>query len=224
MVHITSLTQATTFGAIGVLACSCHLWNLVDPPDGSRPCIPYPLLMQIAIYGSEAKTLTLQGIYRAIAERFTFFKEQDRMGIAAWRNSVRHALSLYSVFVKVPHLTPTVARDAIGFSTSMHAKILHMGGLGNARLSKKTAMTTLGRSPRAKKPGRASKPKPTKRRGRRNFEDTSDVTSVLTSMRVISPLRFAMDPIVRLRRPFSVPATLPLESLADVNLVPASLT
>jgi hypothetical protein len=41
--------------------------------------------MQIAIYGSEAKTLTLQGIYRAIAERFTFFKEQDRMGIAAWR-------------------------------------------------------------------------------------------------------------------------------------------
>jgi hypothetical protein len=61
------------------------LWNLVEPPDGIRPYIPYPLLMQIAIYGSEAKTLTLQGIYRAIAERFTFFKEQDRMGIAAWR-------------------------------------------------------------------------------------------------------------------------------------------
>ncbi|KAF7375267.1 Winged helix DNA-binding domain-containing protein [Mycena sanguinolenta] len=78
-----------------------NLWAVTDPPDGSRPGMPLPRLIQLAIYGSKRKILTLQEICSAIAARFQFFREEDRIGRESWRNSIRHALSLYSVFIKI---------------------------------------------------------------------------------------------------------------------------
>ncbi|KAJ6553600.1 hypothetical protein DFH09DRAFT_843304, partial [Mycena vulgaris] len=76
-----------------------NLWAVADPADGTRPKVSLPLLTQLAIYGSETKRLTLQGIYQALVARFRFFKEHETE--KQWRNSIRHALSLYQVFVKV---------------------------------------------------------------------------------------------------------------------------
>ncbi|KAJ7039701.1 hypothetical protein C8F04DRAFT_949731, partial [Mycena alexandri] len=80
-----------------------NLWTVPEPADPAmRPSIPYPLLVTLAIYGSESKCLTLQGIYREIADRFKYYRRQDALEIKSWRNSIRHALSLYALFINVP--------------------------------------------------------------------------------------------------------------------------
>ncbi|KAJ6460226.1 hypothetical protein C8R45DRAFT_770130, partial [Mycena sanguinolenta] len=77
------------------------LLSILDPPNGEKPPVPLRLLIGLAIYGSELKSLTLQGIYDALSERFEYFRAQDDLGILSWRKSVRHALSLYSIFTKI---------------------------------------------------------------------------------------------------------------------------
>ncbi|KAF8169694.1 hypothetical protein K438DRAFT_1444612, partial [Mycena galopus ATCC 62051] len=82
------------------------LWSVTDPPTGEKPSLPLRLLVGLAIYGSERKSLTLQGIFQAITARFKYFRAQDRIGRQSWRKSIRHALSLYSVFTKIERQTP----------------------------------------------------------------------------------------------------------------------
>ncbi|KAJ7354219.1 hypothetical protein DFH08DRAFT_691535 [Mycena albidolilacea] len=88
--------------AVGIpLDLPVALESLLDPPAGARPTLPLRLLIGLAIYGSEQKSLTLQGIFDALAARFEYFREQDSAGHPSWRRSIRHALSLYSVFTKI---------------------------------------------------------------------------------------------------------------------------
>ncbi|KII89710.1 hypothetical protein PLICRDRAFT_62021, partial [Plicaturopsis crispa FD-325 SS-3] len=63
------------------------------------PTFPYPTLIKLAIYGSERRQLTLQGIYESIEERFSWYRERTEKG---WKNSIRHQLSLNKVFRRVP--------------------------------------------------------------------------------------------------------------------------
>ncbi|KAG1738411.1 uncharacterized protein EDB91DRAFT_458649 [Suillus paluster] len=77
-----------------------NLWALPDPPEGEKPNQPYPVLIKLAIYGSPNKQLTLQDIYTALETRFKWFK--DRRDEKAWKNSIRHNLSLNKVFKLVP--------------------------------------------------------------------------------------------------------------------------
>lgn len=76
------------------------LWSLPDPPPGEKPNQPYPTLIKLAIYGSPNKQLTLQEIYSELERRFTWFREHRKE--RAWRNSIRHNLSLNKVFRPVP--------------------------------------------------------------------------------------------------------------------------
>ncbi|KAJ7183264.1 hypothetical protein C8R46DRAFT_884807 [Mycena filopes] len=79
-----------------------NLWCVGEPANPTtRPATPYPLLCTLAIYGSEKKRLSLQGIYREIAARFKYYRWQDAIGVKSWRNSIRHALSLYALFINV---------------------------------------------------------------------------------------------------------------------------
>ncbi|KAJ6488165.1 hypothetical protein C8R47DRAFT_978843 [Mycena vitilis] len=145
------------------------LWSLTEPPSADiKPCVPYPMLMQLAIYGSEEKRLTLQGIYNAIAERFAYFREQDSMGILSWRKSMRHALSLYSVFVKIP-------------------KPFNVPGKGCAWILNIAAINDSQYSRARKRRGSKSKSAPTtekkavgtrQRKSSKYVEDVSDCTSV----------------------------------------------
>ncbi|KAI5995832.1 hypothetical protein F5J12DRAFT_702117, partial [Pisolithus orientalis] len=77
-----------------------NLWSLSDPPPGEKPNQPYPMLIKLAIYGSPNKQLTLQEIYSELEKRFTWFRE--RHNERAWKNSIRHNLSLNKVFRPVP--------------------------------------------------------------------------------------------------------------------------
>ncbi|KAJ7470755.1 hypothetical protein FB451DRAFT_960229, partial [Mycena latifolia] len=76
-----------------------NLWSIAESADGRRPSLSLPLLTKVAIYGSDAKKLTLQGIYGALIDRFRYFREHRTDN--KWKNSIRHALSLYQAFVKV---------------------------------------------------------------------------------------------------------------------------
>jgi hypothetical protein len=57
-------------------------------------------LIKLAIFGSPQKQLTLQEIYRALIERFEWFR--DNANENAWKNSIRHNLSLNKVFINIP--------------------------------------------------------------------------------------------------------------------------
>ncbi|EKM77971.1 hypothetical protein AGABI1DRAFT_107749 [Agaricus bisporus var. burnettii JB137-S8] len=71
------------------------LWALPDPPAGQKPQQPLPILVKLAIHGSVKGRLTLQEIYQSLEDRFTYFA---RLRSSAWKNSIRHNLSLNQVF------------------------------------------------------------------------------------------------------------------------------
>ncbi|KAJ6492494.1 hypothetical protein DFH06DRAFT_1005747, partial [Mycena polygramma] len=73
-----------------------NLWCLPEPAGGGKPTIPLPMLIKLAIYGSPKKRLTLQEIYMELGHRFTWFRENQHD--QAWKNSIRHNLSLNKVF------------------------------------------------------------------------------------------------------------------------------
>lgn len=53
------------------------LWALQDPPEREKPSQPLPNLVKLAIFGSPKKKLTLQEIYRALVDRFDWFKDHE---------------------------------------------------------------------------------------------------------------------------------------------------
>ncbi|KAJ7266549.1 hypothetical protein C8J57DRAFT_1229120 [Mycena rebaudengoi] len=77
-----------------------NLWSLPDPPNGEKPSVPLPMLIKLAIYGSHKQKLTLQEIYAELTNRFVWFREHQ--GELAWKNSIRHNLSLNKVFRNIP--------------------------------------------------------------------------------------------------------------------------
>ncbi|KZT29781.1 winged helix DNA-binding domain-containing protein, partial [Neolentinus lepideus HHB14362 ss-1] len=77
-----------------------NLRAIPDPPQGEKPKQPYPVLVQLAIYGSPRRRLTLQEIYAALEDRFEWFRERSKE--MQWKNSIRHNLSLNKVFRQVP--------------------------------------------------------------------------------------------------------------------------
>ncbi|KAK7020748.1 hypothetical protein VNI00_017603 [Paramarasmius palmivorus] len=72
-----------------------HLNSLPDPPPGIRPPQTLPCLMQLAIWSSPNKKLSRTEICDAIAERFEYYRDEPT---GAWRNTIRHTLSLKNAF------------------------------------------------------------------------------------------------------------------------------
>jgi hypothetical protein len=59
------------------------LWALEDPPYGQKPNQSYANLIKLAITGSPNRTLTLQEIYKALIDRFEWFR--DNSNSMAWK-------------------------------------------------------------------------------------------------------------------------------------------
>ncbi|KAG5342370.1 hypothetical protein C0989_002843 [Termitomyces sp. Mn162] len=82
-----------------------NLWSLPDPAPGSRPNVTYKVLVSLAIWGSPNRRLSLQEIYSQIENRFPYYKNlpdetgrDGKGGGKKWQRSVRHNLSLESIF------------------------------------------------------------------------------------------------------------------------------
>ncbi|GBE77409.1 hypothetical protein SCP_0102820 [Sparassis crispa] len=75
------------------------LLSLPDRTDDCKPEYSYHILIKLAILGSLRQRLSLQEIYKALRERFKWYKEHkdDKM----WQGSIRHQLSLRDCFVAV---------------------------------------------------------------------------------------------------------------------------
>ncbi|TDL25842.1 winged helix DNA-binding domain-containing protein, partial [Rickenella mellea] len=76
------------------------LSSLRDPEDGQKPDYTYPVLIKLAIHESPTSCLTLQEIYEVIQRRFPWYANCSKKDAAAWRNSIRHTLSLLAIFQK----------------------------------------------------------------------------------------------------------------------------
>ncbi|KAG6918427.1 hypothetical protein DXG01_014606 [Tephrocybe rancida] len=82
------------------------LWSLPNPPSPTqRPNVTYKVLVSLAIYGSPNRRLSLQEIYNEIERRFPYYKNlpeeigrDGKSGGKKWQRSVRHNLSLESIF------------------------------------------------------------------------------------------------------------------------------
>ncbi|KAK1222696.1 Forkhead box protein D2 [Marasmius sp. AFHP31] len=72
---------------------------LEDPAPGERPALSLPALVQLAIWSSPGRRLRLREIVEVIRGRFECFKGEGGQKLAA---SVRHLLSLHSVFKRLP--------------------------------------------------------------------------------------------------------------------------
>ncbi|KAL5006872.1 hypothetical protein ScPMuIL_015678 [Solemya velum] len=62
-----------------------------------RPPFSYMSLIQMALNSKEDKKMTLREICRWIEDAFKYYKHTAKPG---WRNSIRHNLSLYNIFVR----------------------------------------------------------------------------------------------------------------------------
>ncbi|KAG6861618.1 hypothetical protein C0995_014057 [Termitomyces sp. Mi166 len=82
-----------------------NLSSLPDPKPGTRPIWTYKVLVSLAIWGSPTGRLSLQEIYSQIENRFEYYKDlpnepgrDGKSGGKKWQRSVRHNLSLESIF------------------------------------------------------------------------------------------------------------------------------
>ncbi|KAK0445341.1 uncharacterized protein EV420DRAFT_973442 [Desarmillaria tabescens] len=74
-----------------------NLDALPDPPPGVRPDYTNSQLARLAIYGHPQHRATLHQLLKAIEDRFDWYKKEKK----SWRGSIRHLLSLESLYVKV---------------------------------------------------------------------------------------------------------------------------
>ncbi|KAK6980970.1 hypothetical protein R3P38DRAFT_3116952 [Favolaschia claudopus] len=87
------------------------------PPAGERPTAPLIALVQVAIWSSPERRLTLQGIYDALMRRFVWYRENPN---GPWTRSIRHLVSLKAMFVKIRlhgHLNPESTSQGTAYWT-----------------------------------------------------------------------------------------------------------
>ncbi|KIJ29651.1 hypothetical protein M422DRAFT_188121, partial [Sphaerobolus stellatus SS14] len=68
------------------------------PDTNEKPNHILPVIVRSAILGSPKQRLTIREIYKAIENKFPYFRTTE----VNWKDSIRHNLSLNKLFEKVP--------------------------------------------------------------------------------------------------------------------------
>jgi hypothetical protein len=74
--------------------------------EAVKPAYSYAQLIVQALLAPKDRRQTLSGIYNFIAEKYPFYKLEDK----GWKNSIRHNLSLNQYFMKAPR-----EKEGLGF-------------------------------------------------------------------------------------------------------------
>ncbi|KAJ8096423.1 hypothetical protein PM082_011586 [Marasmius tenuissimus] len=80
---------------------SLSLSGLLEPAVDLRPPHNYNLLVQLAIWESPERRLTLQEIYAAISNRFGYYRGTSEEVKRRWQGSIRHMLSNRDAFFRI---------------------------------------------------------------------------------------------------------------------------
>ncbi|VDI02347.1 Hypothetical predicted protein [Mytilus galloprovincialis] len=71
--------------------------SLEDSSQNSKPRYSYISMITKAVLSKKSRKIVLQDIYQYIMNTFPFYKNKEK----AWRNSVRHNLSINECFIKI---------------------------------------------------------------------------------------------------------------------------
>ncbi|KAM4651781.1 forkhead box protein D4-like [Discoglossus pictus] len=98
----------------------------VSPPV--KPPYSYVALIALVLQESPERRLSLSGIYRAIEQRFPYYRHLDPKG---WQNSIRHNLSLNDCFIRLSREPGEPGRK--GSLWALHPACTDMFERGNYR-------------------------------------------------------------------------------------------
>ncbi|XP_074660252.1 uncharacterized protein LOC141912764 [Tubulanus polymorphus] len=106
-----------------------------------RPPFSYMHLVMLAINSTTDKRMTLQEIYRWIETTFPYFKYHAKAG---WKNSIRHNLSLYNIFVR----EPAINADDNNTKSKLSYWTIKTDKVGYRKKNRKPSDTSKKRAPR----------------------------------------------------------------------------
>lgn len=170
-----------------------------------KPPYSYIALISMAILSSPERRLVLGDIYESIQKRFAYYR---RMHEKAWRNSIRHNLSLNECFVKCGR-----AENGKGHYWSVHPACVADFSKGN--YCRRQARQRARRSSRQPQP---ATPRPI---GCRDDSGYVPMTQVATGMTPYSNNPFPSSPCYPSGLPTCVPLRrppVPMVSLASQTL------
>lgn len=101
--------------------------NVRVSPRREKPQDSYAYMIYRALDNSQSGKLTLAEIYSWIEDEYPFYKTAD----SVWKNSIRHNLSLNSVFKKIPRPESSKGKGgywAIDYSNQKKRKIMQQKG------------------------------------------------------------------------------------------------
>ncbi|KAJ1674226.1 hypothetical protein EV182_003707 [Spiromyces aspiralis] len=108
---------------------------MLDPRSThTKPPFSYASLIAQAINSTEAKKITLNGIYQYIMEHYPYYKHAQN----GWQNSIRHNLSLNKAFVKVQRATNEPGKGAYWTIDEAHKDQFSNGVYKRTRRSNKS--------------------------------------------------------------------------------------